>query len=99
MLDRKAAEMTVDTLQRSYVSWLREGVEEDDMDVLEIWLSALTHAYDPHSDYFQPDEAQNFSIQAIDHAVTGIGAVLKSDDGYATIEEVITGGPADLDKR
>ncbi len=69
------------------------------MDILEIWLSALTHAYDPHSDYFQPDEAENFSIQAIKHSVSGIGAVLKTEDGYATIEEVIAGGPADLDKR
>ncbi len=99
LLDKKAPAKTVDTLKRRYVSWLREGVEEDDMDVLEIWLSALTHAYDPHSDYFQPDEAENFSIQAIKHAVSGIGAVLKTDDGYATIEEVIAGGPADLDKR
>jgi len=99
VLDKKPTDETITRLSKRYVSWLREGAEEDDMDVLEIYLSALTHAYDPHSDYFQPDEAQNFSIQAIDHAVTGIGAVLKSDDGYATIEEVIAGGPADLDKR
>ncbi len=99
LLDKKTPAETIPRLEKRYVSWLREGTEEDDMDVLEIYLSALTHAYDPHSDYFQPDEAQNFSIQAIDHAVTGIGAVLKSDDGYATIEEVIAGGPADLDKR
>jgi carboxyl-terminal processing protease len=99
LLDKKSPQETVARLEKRYVSWLREGTEEDDMDILEIYLSALTHAYDPHSDYFQPDEAQNFSIQAIDHAVTGIGAVLKTDDGYATIEEVIAGGPADLDKR
>ncbi len=99
VLDKKAPDETITRLSKRYVSWLREGAEEDDMDIIEIYLSALTHAYDPHSDYFQPDEAQNFSIQAIDHAVTGIGAVLKSDDGYATIEEVIAGGPADLDKR
>ena len=99
LLDKKKPEETIPRLEKRYVSWLREGTEEDDMDILEIYLSALTHAYDPHSDYFQPDEAQNFSIQAIDHAVTGIGAVLKTVDGYATIDEVITGGPADLDKR
>ena len=99
LLDKKAPSDTIDRISKRYVSLLREGAEEDDMDVLEIYLSALTHAYDPHSDYFQPDEAQNFNIQAIDHAVTGIGAVLKSEDGYATIEEVIAGGPADLDKR
>jgi carboxyl-terminal processing protease len=99
LLDKKPTDKTIDMLQRRYVSWLRDGVEEDDMDVLEIWLSALTHAYDPHSDYFSPEEMQNFNIQAIKHTVTGIGAVLKSVDGYATIDEVITGGPADLDKR
>ena len=63
----------------------------DDLDVLEQYLCGLTHAYDPHSDYFQPDESENFSIQAIDHSVTGIGAQLKSDDGYAIIEQVIPG--------
>jgi carboxyl-terminal processing protease len=100
VLDKKPTNENVERIAKRYISLLREGTEDDDMDVLESYLSALTHAYDPHSDYFSPEEAQNFSIQAIKHSVTGIGAVLKSDDeGYATIEEVIAGGPADLDKR
>ncbi len=83
-----------------------DGEEDEDMDVLEAYLNALANAYDPHanaydphSDYMAPEEAQDFNIQAIKHSVTGIGAVLRTDDGYATIEEVIPGGPADLDKR
>jgi carboxyl-terminal processing protease len=99
LLDKKTTADTIKRVVKRYDSLLREREEMDDMDVLELYLCALTHAYDPHSDYFQPDEAQNFDIQAIDHAVTGIGAVLKSDDGYATIEDIISGGPADLDKR
>jgi len=99
LLDKKASADTIKRVSKRYASLLREGTEEDDMDVMGLYFSALTHAYDPHSDYFQPDEAQNFNIGAIDHAVTGIGAILRSDDGYATIEEVIAGGPADLDKR
>ena len=99
LLDKKSPESTIARIDKRYDSLLRECEEMDDMDVLEKYLSALTHAYDPHSDYFQPDEAQNFNIQAIDHAVTGIGAILRPDDGYATIEEIISGGPADLDKR
>ena len=99
LLDKKAPAETIKHLAKRYASLLREGTEEDDMDVIELYFSALTHAYDPHSDYFQPDEADNFNIQAIYHKVTGIGAVLRSDDGYATIEEIIAGGPADLDKR
>jgi carboxyl-terminal processing protease len=99
LLDKKSPEATAKKLTKRYDSLLRYWGEMEDLDVLEQYLCGLTHAYDPHSDYFQPDESQNFSIQAIDHSVTGIGAELRSDDGYATIQEVIAGGPADLDKR
>jgi carboxyl-terminal processing protease len=99
LLDKKPLEVTAKRLTKRYDSLLRYWSEMDDLDVLEQYLCGLTHAYDPHSDYFQPDESENFSIQAIDHSVTGIGAELRSDDGYAVIQEVITGGPADLDKR
>jgi carboxyl-terminal processing protease len=99
LLDKKDPAVTAQKLVKRYNSLLRYWGEFEDLDVLEQYLCGLTHAYDPHSDYFQPDESQNFSIQAIDHSVTGIGAELRSDDGYATIEDVISGGPADLDKR
>jgi len=99
ILDKKSPEETIKRLSKRYASFLRDGEEDEDMDVLETYLNALANAYDPHSDYMAPEEAQDFSIQAIKHIVTGIGAVLKTDDGYATIEEVIPGGPADLDKR
>jgi carboxyl-terminal processing protease len=99
VLDKKSTQDTITRLSKRYASFLRDGEEDDDMDVLEAYLNALANAYDPHSDYMAPEEAQDFSIQAIKHIVTGIGAVLRTDDGYATIEEVIAGGPADLDKR
>ncbi len=92
LLDKKAPADTIKRVGKRYDSLRREREEMDDLDVIELYLCALTHAYDPHSDYFQPEEAKNFDIQAIDHAVTGIGAILKSDDGYATIDEIISGG-------
>ncbi len=98
-LEKKSTDATIKRLSKRYDALLREGTEKEDMDVLETYLNALTEAYDPHSSYFEPVDAQNFNILALDHSVTGIGAVLRSDDGYATIEEVIPGGPADLDKR
>jgi carboxyl-terminal processing protease len=99
LLDKKTPDATVKRLVKRYDSLLLAGQEMDDMDVLEAYLSALTHAYDPHSDYFSPEDTQDFTIKAINLSVTGIGAELRSDDGYATIENVIPGGPADLDKR
>jgi carboxyl-terminal processing protease len=99
ILDKKSTEDTAKRLAKRYASFLRDGEEDDDMDVIEFYLNALANAYDPHSDYMAPEEAQDFNIQAIKHIVTGIGAVLRTDDGYATIEEIIPGGPADLDKQ
>jgi carboxyl-terminal processing protease len=99
VLDKKSPSETIERLSKRYASFLRDGEEDDDMDVLEFYVNALANAYDPHSDYMAPEEAQDFNIQAIKHIVTGIGAILRTDDGYATIEEVIPGGPADLDKR
>ncbi len=99
LLNKKEPDVTIKRLAKRYASILREGTEEEDGDVLEFYLNALTEAYDPHSAYMQPEAADNFKIQAINHSVTGIGAVLRSEDGYATIEKVIAGGPADIDKR
>jgi carboxyl-terminal processing protease len=99
LLEKKTPEATVKRNIKRYDSLLLEAQEMDDMDVLEAYLSALTHAYDPHSDYLSPMDTQDFTIKAINLSVTGIGAELRADDGYATIENVIPGGPADLDKR
>jgi carboxyl-terminal processing protease len=99
VLDKKSTDEAITRLSKRYRSFLMDGEEDNDMDVLELYVNALANAYDPHSDYMAPEEAQDFSIQAIKHIVTGIGAVLRTDDGYATIDEVIPGGPADLDKR
>ncbi|NJK92889.1 MAG: PDZ domain-containing protein [Blastochloris sp.] len=35
----------------------------------------------------------------MNNSLFGIGAVLRTEDGYCTIEQIIPGGPADLDKR
>jgi len=61
--------------------------------VLQIYLNALAHAYDPHSDYFGAPKAQDFSID-MNLSLFGIGAQLMDDDGYCTIHELVPGGPA-----
>ena len=61
--------------------------------VLQAYLNALAHAYDPHSDYFGAPKAQDFSID-MSLSLFGIGAQLADDDGYCTIEELVPGGPA-----
>ena len=67
-------------------------------DVLQTYLNALTHAYDPHSDYLNVSHAQDFSIN-MSLALFGIGAELRSEDGYCTIMSLVPGGPAAKSKQ
>jgi carboxyl-terminal processing protease len=87
----------VDTLTRHY-SWnLRMMTNLDGDSVLQVYLEALAHAYDPHSDYFSAPHAQDFSID-MSLSLFGIGAQLREDDGYCTIKDLVPGGPADKSK-
>ncbi len=82
-----------DRLKRRYDRGLHMFDEWDHTDVLQTYLEALTHAYDPHSDYFNTAHAQDFSIE-MSLSLFGIGASLTEDDGYCTISTLIPGGPA-----
>lgn len=62
-------------------------------EVLEIYLNALAHVYDPHSDYLGREQMESLSI-SMNLSLFGIGASLESSDGYCTIRQVLSGGPA-----
>lgn len=85
-------------LQRRYDQIRRSLREQDDSDVVTMFLTALANTYDPHSDYLSPSDLENFSIQ-MRLSLFGVGAVLRSDDGYARVVEIVPGGPADRDGR
>ncbi|HCE45857.1 MAG TPA: tail-specific protease [Lentisphaeria bacterium] len=72
--------------------------ENDPMDVLELYLSALANVYDPHSAYMSPKTVEDFNIQ-MKLSLVGIGATLTLEDGYTKIINIVPGGPADLDGR
>ena len=82
-----------DTLIRHYRWSLHMATNWDSTDVLQAYLEGLAHAYGPHSDYFNTEHAQDFSI-GMSLALFGIGAQLSEDDGYCTINALIRGGPA-----
>lgn len=63
-------------------------------EVLELYLSSMTHCLDPHSSYMSPQTLEDFQIQ-MRLQLEGIGARLKYDDGYTVVEDVIKGGAAD----
>lgn len=97
-VSRSAEEEIAGHLIKNYDWTLRQFTNWDGENVLSAWLNALTHAYDPHSDYLNPENAQTFSI-TMSLSLFGIGATLGEDDGYCTIQSLVPGGPADKSKQ
>ena len=97
-LPKSATAEITDTLERHYRWNLHMATNWDNMDVLQAYLNALAHAYDPHSDYLNTEHAQDFSI-GMNLSLFGIGAQLREDDGYCRIDQLVHGGPAEKSKQ
>jgi carboxyl-terminal processing protease len=80
------------------VRYLQLLSENDPGDILELYLTSLATVYDHHSSYMSPASVDDFNIQ-MSLSLAGIGAVLKSEDGYTQIVKVVDGGPAAMDGR
>ncbi len=86
------------TVIKRYDQVLRTVREMEADDVVNIFLSSLAQTYDPHSEYLSPSEMENFNI-SMKLSLVGVGAVLRNEDGFAKVMEVVPGGPADRDGR
>ncbi len=96
--DKPIREQIVDKLTHRYDRTLKMFKDWDKNDVLGIYLTALTHIYDPHSDYFNRAELEQFKI-SMNLQLFGIGAELRSEDGYCKVARLLPGGPATKSKK
>ena len=78
---------------RRYDRLMRNVHEEDKPEQVKLFLAALAQTYDPHSEYLSKADLKNFSIN-MGLSLVGIGAMLRTEDGYAKIESLVPGGPA-----
>jgi carboxyl-terminal processing protease len=85
-------------VSRRYDRLAKNVHEEDKDEQMKLYLDALAQAYDPHSEYLSKADMKNFSIN-MGLSLVGIGAMLRSEDGYAKIESLVPGGPAQVDGR
>jgi carboxyl-terminal processing protease len=67
-------------------------------DLLELYLTEMATAIDPHSSYMQPSTFEDMN-QQLHLSLDGIGASLQVEDGFPVIKELIPHGPADKDGR
>jgi carboxyl-terminal processing protease len=85
-------------IARRYERLARTVHEQDKDEQVKLFLDALSQSYDPHSEYLSKADLKNFSIN-MGLSLVGIGAMLRTEDGYAKIESLVPGGPAQTDGR
>ena len=62
-------------------------------DVFQIFMNAYTESIDPHTSYMIPKAAQEFN-KDMAQSFEGIGATLRLEGDYVTIQDLVPGGPA-----
>jgi carboxyl-terminal processing protease len=85
------------TLTKRYKNQLSILDQTNNDDVFKFFITAFTHSYDPHTEYFPPADSENFDIH-MRLSLEGIGALLRREDEYVTVTELVTGGPAEQGK-
>ncbi len=98
VLNKKPPEEARQKISKRYERMIKNLSELESFEITEMYLSSLTRMYDPHSTYFSSATFEDFGIQ-MRLQLYGIGALLGIEEDTCTIKELITGGPADLDKR
>lgn len=91
--EKKKDEDPRQRLSRRYHSFAQRMHQTDADELLEMFLTAITSSYDPHTTYMSPKSLENFRI-LMSLNLDGIGAQLKFDDGYTVIDKVVPGGAA-----
>ena len=77
----------------------RQAHQEDTSELLQRYLTNLTQTFDPHSAYLGPKDWEDMFNQQLHLSLEGIGASLRSEDGYAVVTEIVPGQAADRDGR
>ena len=81
------------TLNKRYQKFLSRINNYDSNDVIDIFLNSYVHFLDPHSNYLNPNRAEEYEIQTT-LSYQGIGARLELSDDYVQIQSIIPGSPA-----
>lgn len=78
-----------------YKRFLSSVKDVDDEEIANYFLSAVSRAYDPHTDYMGFREMNRFK-DGMKNELVGIGALLQGEeDGATKIMGIVIGGPAD----
>ncbi|RZM28009.1 MAG: tail-specific protease [Pedobacter sp.] len=82
-----------ETLTKRYDNLKSQSSKINNQDVFQMVMNSFTEAIDPHTNYFNPVNAQQFD-EEMARSFEGIGARLQLENEILKIAEIIPGGPA-----
>lgn len=94
IMDDKTLDEAIKQLKKRYQNQLNRIHQSKVEDAFGSFMNAITHVFDPHSQYFSPRNTEDFNIN-MSLSLQGIGAVLQSEDEYTKVVRLVPAGPAD----
>lgn len=88
--DQKKA---VTTVSDRYQVLARHTYQMSADDVFEIFINSYTASVEPHTTYFSARNSEDFKIR-MSLSLEGVGAVLRNENEYTIVQQVVAGGPA-----
>lgn len=80
-------------VKENYEDWFGRLKKLRRSDRFESYINSITHLFDPHSDYYNPKEKEDFDIR-MGGKLEGIGARLTTEDDLTKVTSIVPGGPA-----
>ena len=79
-------------MKEQFDRWYKNIGKIKRSDRFEVYINAFAHIFDPHSDYYNPKEKQDFDI-SMGGKLEGIGARLRTDGDLTKVVSIVPGGP------
>jgi carboxyl-terminal processing protease len=84
---------TRETAKKSLDEYFGFMNDLDRDDWFSVYINSITTRFDPHTNYFAPEEKDRFDV-SMSGKLEGIGARLQKKNDFTEISELISGGPA-----
>jgi carboxyl-terminal processing protease len=91
-------DIAIELLEKRYKRFVKKVNLFNEEDVISIFLNSYTQTLDPHSNYLNPTQSEEYEIQ-MSLSYQGIGARLNLNDEQVQVVKIIPGGPAARDGR
>jgi carboxyl-terminal processing protease len=79
-------------VKTTYEDWYHRMYKIEDDDIAYLFFNSIAAYYDPHTQYYPPEDKENFDI-SMSGQLEGIGAQLSQPNAYIRVEEIVPGSP------